>query len=77
MEGVIKNVKQQPDRSSDCSKPALYFYSRWKDLQAGNQKFVEDLEKTNHVVTMQKKNTEAENVAKKTKEQKTEDAMNS
>ena len=25
MEGVIKNIKQQPDRSMDCDEPALYF----------------------------------------------------
>ena len=76
MEGVIKNVKQQPDGSLDCSEPALYFHSRWKDLKATNRTFVADLEKMNHVFVKWKDNTEPENVAKETKERKTKDAMN-
>ena len=74
MEGVIKNVKQQPDRLLDCDEPALYFYSRWKDLKASNRTFVADLEKMSGVVAKRKENAEADQVAKATKRNETEDA---
>ena len=72
MEGVIQNVKQQPDRWMDCDEPALYFNARWKDLRASHRTFVADLEKMNDIVANCKENSHANQLAEEGKEHETE-----
>ena len=45
MEGVIKNVKGQPDTSMNCVEPALYFYTQFEDSKATHRALVADFER--------------------------------
>ena len=45
MEGVIKNVKGQPDTSTNCVEPALYFYTQFEDSKATNRALVAGIER--------------------------------
>lgn len=54
MEGVINNVKVQPDRKMVCDEPALYFHGRWKDDREANRTFTVDLEKMAGTVSWRK-----------------------
>jgi hypothetical protein len=54
MEGVIKNVKSQPNRKMNRDTPALYFHSRWKDLKKNSHTLAVELEKAGKNVTRHK-----------------------
>ena len=65
MEGMIKNIKQQPDSSMDCDELALYFDARWKDFRASHQTSVSNLEKMNNIIAKRKEKTHANHSGEK------------
>ena len=73
MEGLIKNVKQQRDRSMDCDELALYVDARWNDLRASHQTFVADMKKMNDIAAKRKENAHTNQLAEEGKEHETED----
>ena len=56
LEGVFKNVKQQPDRKKNCGEPALYFHAGLTEFKESSRTFVADLENTDTIVSRRKGN---------------------
>ena len=72
MEGVIKNVKGQPDTSMNCVESALYFHTQFEDSKATNRALVADVERAKVDAEKYQVNNNqkrlVENIEKKTKD---------